>query len=66
MTIAGQPAKGQVFTADALGNGTINEFHQWFIVANGKGYVLTYTVLASKAKDFAGYGPIIANSFTLT
>jgi len=65
-TIAGQPAKGQVFTADALGNGTINEFRQWFIVANGKGYVLTYTVLASKAKDFAGYGPIIANSFTLT
>ena len=65
-TIAGQPAKLQVYTADALGDGTINEFHQWYIVANGKGYVLTYTVLASKAKDFAGYGPIIANSFTLT
>ncbi|MDQ2785601.1 MAG: protein kinase [Chloroflexota bacterium] len=65
-TIAGQPTKLQIFTADALGNGTINEFHQWYIVANGKGYVLTYTVLASKAKDFAGYGPIIANSFTLT
>ncbi|MGI8690605.1 MAG: protein kinase domain-containing protein [Thermomicrobiales bacterium] len=65
-TIGGQPAKVQVYTADALGDGTINEFHQWYIVANGKGYVLTYTVLASKAKDFAGYGPIIANSFTLT
>jgi len=65
-TIGGQPAKLQVYTADALGDGTINEFHQWYIVANGKGYVLTYTVLASRAKDFAGYGPIIANSFTLT
>jgi len=65
-TIGGQPAKLQIYTADALGDGTINEFHQWYIVANGKGYVLTYTVLASRAKDFAGYGPIIANSFTLT
>ena len=65
-TIAGQPAKLQVYTADLNGNGTIFELHQWYIVANGKGYVLTYSVLADKAKDFAGYGPIIANSFTLT
>ncbi len=65
-TIAGEPAKLQVYTADLNSNGTIFELHQWFIVADGKGYVLTYSVLADKAKDFAGYGPIIANSFTLT
>jgi serine/threonine protein kinase len=65
-TISGHPAKVQVYTADINGNGTIFELHQWFFVANGQGYVLTYTVLASKAKDFPGYGPIIANSFTLT
>lgn len=65
-TISGHPAKLQVYTADLSGNGTIFELHQWFIVANGQGYVLTYSVVADKAKDFAGYGPIIANSFTLT
>ncbi|MCA1669115.1 MAG: hypothetical protein LC793_17310, partial [Thermomicrobia bacterium] len=64
-TISGQPAKLQVYTADPNGSGTIVELHQWYIVANGKGYVLTYSVVADKAKDFAGYGPTIANSFTL-
>jgi hypothetical protein len=56
----------QVYTADLAGNGTIYELHQWYIVSNGKGYVLTYSVLADKAKDFAGVGPIIANSFILS
>jgi hypothetical protein len=65
-TISGQPAKVQVYTADLAGNGTIYELHQWYIVSNGKGYVLTYSVLADKAKDFAGVGPIIANSFILS
>jgi serine/threonine protein kinase len=65
-TISGHPAKAQIYTADLNGNGTIFELHQWFFVANGQGYVLTYSVLAGKAKDFPGYGPIIANSFTLT
>ncbi|GEM_PF-1432272 len=65
-TISSQPAKLQVYTADLNGNGTIFELHQWYLVANGTGYVLTYSVLADKAKDFAGYGPIIANSFTLS
>ena len=65
-TISGQPAKLQVYTADLGGNGTIYELHQWYIVTNSKGYVLTYSVLADKAKDFAGIGPIIANTFTLS
>jgi len=65
-TISGQPAKLQVYTANLAGNGTIYELHQWYLVANGKGYVLTYAVQADKAKDFAGFGPIIANSFMLT
>ncbi|MHB8645483.1 MAG: protein kinase domain-containing protein [Thermomicrobiales bacterium] len=65
-TISGQPAKLQVFMADLNGNGTLFELHQWYLVSNGTGYVLTYSVLADKAKDFAGYGPIIANSFTLS
>ncbi len=64
-TIDGQPAKLQVYTADVGGNGAITELHQWFFVTNGKGYVLTYSVPADRAKDFAGYGPIIANSFTI-
>jgi serine/threonine protein kinase len=64
-TIAGEPAKLQVYTADLGGNGTIYELHQWYLVKDNKGYVLTYSVLADKAKDFAGYGPIIANSFTM-
>ncbi len=64
-TISGQPAKLQIYTADINGNGTIFELHQWFIVKDGKGYVLTYSVLADKAKDFPGYGPILANSFTI-
>ncbi len=64
-TISGQPAKAQVYTADVNGNGTIYELHQWFIVKDGKGYVLTYSVLADRAKDFPGYGPILANSFTI-
>jgi tRNA A-37 threonylcarbamoyl transferase component Bud32 len=65
-TISGQPAKLQVYTADLGGNGTIYELHQWYVVSNGKGYVLTYSVTADKAKDFAGLGPIIANTFTLS
>ncbi|MDQ6908688.1 MAG: hypothetical protein M3176_17835, partial [Chloroflexota bacterium] len=64
-TISGQPAKLQIYTADINGNGTTFELHQWFIVKDGKGYVLTYSVLADKAKDFPGYGPILANSFTI-
>jgi len=64
-TLSGQPAKAQVYTADVNGNGTIYELHQWFIVKDGKGYVLTYSVLADRAKDFPGYGPILANSFTI-
>ena len=62
-TISGQPAKLQVYTSDLGGNGTIYELHQWYIVKDGKGYVLTYSVVADKAKDFAGIGPIVANSF---
>jgi serine/threonine protein kinase len=64
-TIDAQPAKLQIYTADLAGDGTIYELHQWFLVASGKGYVLTYAVVADKAKDYAGYGPIIANSFVL-
>jgi hypothetical protein len=56
----------QVYTADLAGNGTIYELHQWYIVSDGQGYVLTYSVLADKAKDFAGIGPIIANTFALS
>jgi hypothetical protein len=63
-TISGQPAKLQVYTADLRGNGTTYELHQWYLVKDGKGYVLTYSVIADKAKDFAGVGPIVANSFT--
>lgn len=65
-TISGQPAKLQIYTADLSNNGTIFELHQWFLVKDGKGYVLTYSVVADKAKDFAGFGPIIANSFTFS
>jgi serine/threonine-protein kinase len=65
-TISGQPAKMQVYTADLGGNGTIYELHQWYIVSNGNGYVLTYSVTADKAKNFAGLGPIIANTFSLS
>jgi hypothetical protein len=56
----------QVYTADLGGNGTIYELHQWYIVSNGNGYVLTYSVTADKAKNFAGLGPIIANTFSLS
>ena len=64
-TLSGQPAKLQIYTADVSGNGTILEIYQWFTVINGRGYVLTFSVALNQARDFAGIGPIIANSFTV-
>ncbi len=61
-TIGGQPAKLQIYTAD-VGTGTISELYQWYIVKDGTGYVLTYSVPADRAQQFAGTGPAIASTF---
>ena len=63
-TVSGQPAKMQVYTADLDGNGSLYELTQWYIVKEGTGYVLTYSVLQSKAAENAGLGPAIASTFT--
>jgi len=62
-TIGGQPAKLQIYTADVAGTGNIAELHQWFIVKDGVGYVLTYSVPVDSAQQFAGTGPAIASTF---
>jgi serine/threonine-protein kinase len=61
-TVGGQPAKLQIYTADVAGNGTILEFHQWYIIKDGKTFVLTYTMPVDRAQEFAGIGPIIVST----
>jgi serine/threonine protein kinase len=65
-TVGGQPAKLLIYTADVVGNGTILELHQWYIVRDGTGYVLTYSAPADRARDFAGTGPAIASTFAFS
>ncbi len=61
--VDGTDAKLLVYTAD-VGDGILRELHQWYIVYEGQGFVLTFSVPADKAREFADMGDIIADNFS--